>query len=498
MRVFAAIRKNLYLILLFAGIFIIMLMSPLNGDDWYFLNLHTLNPSELWEQVTIQWTTLNGRVLGNISAILFSGLPLIRELTKTVFVFLTIWVMNRLIFTEVNSKICPVWVSACLTTALIYLMPRELFRQTYNWMSGFFNYVPGSLLVFLYFWLIRDFWAGKSLSNRWRTAFLAALLGFCTQLFMENLTIYMVCISIVLTVWYGIQQKKINAIMLCHLLGSIGGAALMFLSPAYRRVSAGEDSYRTMNLTLQGLLEMMEENYINVTWYTFRGYLLILTLLVLLVLILLVRIPIFHSAWMRYLWMGILTAVPVYAWLTRRVFHIVLTDITSLIFWVDASVWIVFWGFMFVVFQRIFSSPARRRFAVVIWLGIPFVSGPLFFVQPIGPRCFYFTYLLLTATILLLLAELLSVISYSEAVRVFLRFVSVFAVLALFVVYFRISSNNFATYQKRVSIVEESVKAGETVIILPKFPQPEFIHETDPQKMSYIYRDYGQITILEK
>ena len=37
------------------------------------------------------------------------------------------------------------------------------------------------------------------------------------------------------------------------------------------------------------------------------------------------------------------------------------------------------------------------------------------------------------------------------------------------------------------------------MIILPQYPYPEFVHDTDPQKMEYIYRDtYGSLTFLEQ
>ena len=483
--------------MLSAAIFLIMLMTPLCGDDWYFLTLHTLNPGELIERVGIQWNTINGRVLGNIGAVIFSGLPVLREAFKAAVVSGTILILRRLIFSEVKPVTCPNWCQLLLTASLIYLMPRELFRQTYNWMSGFLNYVPGTLLVLGYFFLIRAHLEGGTIPSRWYFLPLVFICGFCTQLFSENLTIYTLCVSAGLVVWYFVEHRKCSAMMLAHLLGSIGGAAVMFFSPVYRRVSGGEDAYRTMKLSLKGLLEILEQNYSEVVWNTFRGYLPVLFLFMVCALILLARKEGLRSP-VRFVWMAAVSVGSVYGWLSQDIFHIRPDRLDFLIFWLDAGCWLIFWVAAGMVFRFAAGSRFRRRLGLLLWLGLPFLVGPMFFVQPLGPRCFYFAYIILVAAALLLFAEAVSGTNFSKPRQRLFRFGVVSLAAVVFAVYFYISLDNFIVYRQRLSIAEQSVKAGQTEIVLPKFPKPEYIHETDPSKMAYYYEDYGELTFVEK
>ena len=394
MKLVSIFRKHADKLILFFAIFILMIMTPLNGDDWFFSTRHTLQPAALWEQLVIQWTTLNGRVLGNISAIFFSGLPFLRELCKTGIVFGTVMVLNRLIFPQKEMTAFPRWFFTALTSCMIYLMPRTLFRQTYNWMSGFFNYVPGTLLILIYFYLIRDHFKGKILSLPSGNLPLIFILGFAAQLFSENLTIYALCISFGLVVWYLLEHKKCHIAMIVHLLGSISGAAVMFLSPNYRRISEGQDAYRTMEFSFEGLLEIFEENYSGVVRYTFRDYSPILLLLSGCALILLSKTKRLPSL-LRWLWMTAIAITPVYTWLTENVFHISVNSLDSLIFWIDAGVWLVFWCSMGFTLAVGIHCRFRQRLGLLLWTGIPLVAAPLLFVKPTGPRCFYFVYILL-------------------------------------------------------------------------------------------------------
>ena len=67
-------------------------------------------------------------------------------------------------------------------------------------------------------------------------------------------------------------------------------------------------------------------------------------------------------------------------------------------------------------------------------------------------------------------------------------FAGVFLAGARLLFYLQISLPNHETYQTRVESAREQVQAGKTEVVLPVYPYPDFVHDTDPQKMDYIYR----------
>lgn len=477
----------------FLAIFALMAMTPLTGDDWCFLSLHTADLGELAARSAEQWHNLNGRVLGNLCAILFSGLDFFRELVKAAIVFLTILMMNKLVFYRLGSSL---W-TGLLIGAAIYAMPKEMYRQTYNWMAGFFNYVPVMLLVLLYLWIIRGFLEGGAVPNTVLSVPGALILGICSQLFVENLTIYLAVASISLVLWYFFSRRKLNLTMAAYAAGCIVGALIMFQSPVYGKVAAEEDGYRTMNTGFWGMMEMFAENYETVIQYTFREYLPLWALAAIFACILLSKARRMHPA-LRYLLMGILCAGPVYGWMTEEVLAKPRNNIWESAIWLDLFMWVLFGLALLLTLLTAINNLFRKRLGLIFLWSIPLSSGPLLVVQPIGPRCFYLTYLCLIGTLFVLFAEVVDWENLDRAKEGLLRFAALFLAGAGLLFYFQISYANHETYAFRVESARQQVLSGSTEVILPKYPYPDFVHDTDPQKMEYIYREYGAITFLEQ
>ena len=470
----------------FAAILWLMLLTPLTGDDWCFLSLHTTNPGALAARIAEQWHNLNGRVIGNICAILFSGLDFPRELCKAAVVFFTVLLMNRLIFRRLPAPAGQVW-TGLLIGAAVYMMPKEMYRQTFNWMAGFFNYVPVMLLILLYLWLIRGFLEGGSIPNTPFSVLGAAVLGVCSQLFVENLTIYAVILSFAVLVWYWFSRRKLNLTLAVYAAGAVCGALIMFRSPVYGRISADEDGYRTMNLGLTGMLRIMGENYETVIQYTFRSCLPQLAVMAALACVLLARNRRMHP-WARYLLMGAVCAGPVYGWATEEVLAQPRNSAWDSALWLDLAVWVLFGAALLLTLLTSVQDLYRRRLGLVLLWSVPLSAGPLLFVQPIGPRCFYLTYLCEIGVLFLLLAEAVNWEETDRAKTGLIRFAGVFLAGAGLLFYLQISLPNHETYQTRVESAREQVQAGKTEVVLPVYPYPDFVHDTDPQKMDYIYR----------
>ena len=197
--------------------------------------------------------------------------------------------------------------------------------------------------------------------------------------------------------------------------------------------------------------------------------------------------------------MGCACLGPVYGFMTNEVLAKPRNNIFKSAIWLDLAVWVLFGVSILLTLLTSMESVCRRRLGLVFLWGIPLSAGPLLFVQPIGPRCFYLTYICLLGVLFVLFAETVNWEALDKAKVGLLRFAALFLAGAGFLFYFQVSFANHETFAARTESAREQVTSGDTVIILPQYPYPEFVHDTDPQKMEYIYRDtYGSLTFLEQ
>ena len=95
------------------------------------------------------------------------------------------------------------------------------------------------------FWLLRNVFEGRDVPNSLPRAGAVFLLGFVSQFFIENDTLYALWAGVVLAVWYRLSRKSWSAPVLAFLLGTALGALLLFLSPSYGLIWGRGGAYGT-------------------------------------------------------------------------------------------------------------------------------------------------------------------------------------------------------------------------------------------------------------
>lgn len=222
---------------------------PYTHDDWDW------GISNGIEQLL--YATLNSRYVGNFFAVVMTRSQLLKVLIMGVGYFIIPYGLATFAAqdkkeNQQEQKLC----AFLLCNVMLFMLPHEIWRQTYSWVAGFANYVVSA--VFLMVW-IREIRLVFSQHSEKRTACLWELLlcfaaSFMLQMFLENLAIYTVLLGAFLCGVLLVRDKKIplkNALML---LGAVLGLFVMFSSRIYTSLwSTGEavSGYRSLSVGTQ-------------------------------------------------------------------------------------------------------------------------------------------------------------------------------------------------------------------------------------------------------
>lgn len=452
----------LCLAVLFVGLLLLCWLFPLTGDDWFreALGASIHSPADLFREVAFRWSTVNGRIAGNLLAYTAGSRPLLRELMRALFTLALIALLAR-------TAGLDGWRGLLVCAAGALVLPREMFCQIYPWAAGFFNYVPPVVLLLACLALARPVLDGEPLPEGLMRSAVFLLLGFCQQLFVENDTLFALWAALVLLVWYRWEQRRWSPCLLALLLGCVLGAALLFASPSYRLIAAEGGAYRSgLGEGLAGLLSMARTNLPEVVWCSILICPVLYWSLTLFALLL----------WLREdrPWPDRLLAAALFlscGWLDQGTAAPMLA----------AALW---WLFLTAALCRWLPGRAFRARALFLWLGAPVAAGPLLFVDPIGPRCLFLSYVLMLAVAGVMLRAL-----EPERLAPYLTGPGAIALTgAVFCFYLTVFLPLHRLEVQREQILLQALEEGAPQAVLPPYDHSGWLWDADSaSKMEQFY-----------
>lgn len=203
------------------------------------------------------YATLNARYVGNFFAVVMTRSELLKTLIMGIGGFLIPYGLAVYAEQAPGEDSRERKLSAfLLCNVLMFLLPREIWRQTYAWVAGFANYSVSA--VFLLVWVreIRETFSRQSpdRGTGWWELVLCFASSILVQMFLENLAIYTVLLGAFLCGVHFVRNKKIPLKSILMLLGAIIGLIIMFSSRIYGSLwSTGEavDGYRSLSVGTQ-------------------------------------------------------------------------------------------------------------------------------------------------------------------------------------------------------------------------------------------------------
>lgn len=452
------------LAVLFVLLFLLCRLFPVTGDDWFRealgASIHT--PAGLLREVAVRWATINGRVLGNVLAYTAGSRPLVRDTMRALITLLLIDLLARTARLEG-------WQGVLLCAAGVLAVPREMFAQIYPWSAGFFNYVPPVVMLLACLVLIRAVPESGRMEESPARGTALFLLGFGQQLFIENNTLCALCISLALTVWYRLERRRISPCLLAFFLGCVLGAGLLFASPSYRLIGGTDGAYQSgLGGGLAGLISAAQANLPEVVRYFILDCPILyfgLTFLAVKLAMQLGR----RASWIDWLLLAVLILGVMAMYLGR------LGVMAAAVFWylaLAAAVW------------RWLPERASRAEALFLWVSAAAAAGPLLFVNPIGPRCLFLSYVLMLA----LAGILFRALERCPMPAVASGVVAVLTAAAVFAFYAHVYLPLHRTERVRTELLAAAVAAGEQEAVLPAYDHGGYLWDADnAEKMEQFY-----------
>lgn len=443
------------LLLLFT---ILLFHFPPTGDDWILIGKEYDVSDHVGRQLQ-NWQSQNGRILGNL---FFTVLvhPVPRLISKMLALAGFLFAAYRL-----HPKYRP--ESAMLLLSVLLFLPIEMLREVWVWNAGFFNYVPPVVILSL----LLVVWKKEQPTACTRVLLFFGTLASC--LFLENITVYLLAVGLVLPVYIARKHRRRIKSALAVCFGSIAGAALMFSSPSYLRVADASDPYRTAGVGLTGILATAAENWTEsfVPYLLGKNHFLVGLFLVIATTAVLtgknkkVRIP------CAVLWItGI--AMSVFGTMELPPPPVV-----------TVSIHLCFYAALWLLGRRMLSGSSLGLYSFLL-LSVPVLLAPLLAVQPVGARNFFAPTIFLTLAATLLLRGL-PPLSKRRSLIVPVGLLLIF--IARWSVLYPVYADNFRVHRMRVELAEQAVRTGETAVAMPPFPHPDHVHGHDPSKMGFTY-----------
>ena len=453
---------------LFLALLALCGLFPLTGDDWFReeLGRRLTGPTDLLETVLAGWRTYNGRILGNLLAYAAGSRRLLRELLRAAFLFGTVRLAAG------HGGFRTVW-GTLLTAAALLALPRDMFAQIYPWAAGFFNYVPPAALALAALRLLGDLFAERPVPGGVPRAAAVFLLGLCGALFVEHVTLYGVWAGAVLLVWSwrrGIASAPVAAFC----AGTLLGAILLFLSPSYGLIwgggaySAGlwANAGENLPVVVSGLISRCPVLYLTLTalglaWFAASRRTGPDRLLAVLLAL---GCGCFILCGLRGRWTG--------------------GEALAAVLW-GAALWAGCWRWL---------PKGERRNRALFFLASAGVGAlPLLAVSPIGPRCLYWSYVCLTIAA----GNLLSALPLGLLPRRPVRGAALGLAAGVLAFYLALFLPIHALEGERLAALEEAVAQGRREVVLPAYPNGEYLWEGDTDKIGsrFYIQEPGDLSI---
>ena len=462
--------------------FLLCRLFPYTGDDW------TWGGPIGIERLHVFFRDYGGRYLGYLIVLVLTRSVWLRALAMAVIYTGTCILIEK--------NVCHS-LSFYISLFFFLAMPKLVLRQAVVWTSGFSNYGFATFFSLLFaLYALSRFKEPEANRNRYQNAFSALLLfllGLCNSLILENMTLYMVCMSVLVLLACRKQHQTWDIPTSFHLVGTLLGALLMFSNSAYHNILAGSDTYSYRQISTSSITQRIIDNWHIIYQEGFLNNLLLNTAFFV-VCFLCVAVLVFYRQ-------------PSAKVLTVLLFlfgSYIIWSFFSLLYVTDSrsdQLTAIEGLFSFVALLSLFSfiwlAATKPSFTdknsisnEILYFTISFflMLAPLFPVFPIGSRCFYSSYIFLVV----LLCELVKTLDcYLTAkadtdqkrlipVRSLVKRSLIACTSVMYAILLLLFFSIFKVDAGRLSYIREQVASGETEIEIQHYPYESFLWNATP------------------
>ena len=413
-------KSKLFYLIIFIILLLICYFFPYTGDDWAWgTNIGV-------ERLLSGFKDYNGRYLGNLMVLLLTRSRILRAIIMSI----TLFVIPLLISRIVRNKQDRINKNIYLSTLLILLIPTSIFQQSISWTSGFCNYVFPIVFILTYLLINKEI-KSKKQNNNLKLSFICFILGFVSTLFIEHMTIYAIILAIFLVFYNFIIEKKFKTCNVSFLIGVLIGAAIMFSNGAYVNVLNSADTYRSVK-TSNPIFNIISSYFDTISNYLFTNNFILNIFISLVTLIIIYNALKQENQKYKRMFLKVF-AVFYISFIIYSLFNNFYSSLFGIYQkYVDGFVSILFLILSFIMVILTINNKEKRHELLFYMVSICLITGPLFFVTPVGPRCFFPVYIVFV----LYAITLTDYISFSDKLVFFMKVSIVIILLIYLFIYF--------------------------------------------------------------
>ena len=480
-------KANFQKILIFIILNIIALKFILIADDYIFANL---NFNNMWKFIfnnkgTNTWDIKNGRYLGNTIGVLlsmtykFSYLKYIRGIFMGSGIFLLILLCSKL--SNLNKNI-----SFIVSSLLLLYAPTSIYAQVYSWTSAYANYLIPTI-IFLSILLILDNTLNKNYEIQIKDILLICVLGVSCQLFMENITIYVLVFSLIIFSFSYFKKRNYIKITMPLFLSSLLGAIIMFSCKVYTQINR-TDTYRSVNInSLSEIVHTILLNGLSMSKFIVVDNIVLISIILVLCFFIIKK----NNYKNKFGGVYILSLI-LYMFFIKYIFDIKGIDISQfpkivrtikfLLDYIIAISVLGIVGYSLVVGVKDKDLKIKLGF---YYTSIIVVSMPLIIINPISTRCFFICYVFMSIICMKLMGY---VLKYKDINIKKINIISTILVIVILINKYYIFNNINQQFDEIITYTEEQmINKDVDTILLPKFKYQKYIHSDIAIFMGFLY-----------
>ena len=469
-------------VVFFAVAAYIAYQTPYCHDEWKW------GSPERIELMKRGFANYNGRYLGNILALIITRSKIAKTLIMAGGITWLLYVMEQNLTsssdTWKDNKKGNMFLLLC-SVLMLCTLPKTLYAQSFGWPAAFVNFVPPVILFLIYYNWTEPLFEGKDGTGLYShfQLLMALPLGIATQLFCEHITVFVVIYGagVLLLTW--IQKRKIYGMHTVYFIGTLIGAAIMFSNGAYHRAATNPNGYKHIKISLLSMYQQLSDTILD-NLFLNNWILNVLLAAILTYFIMKSGRKTFWNAALMLILCGFSVYSiwnrlnPEWIFMGSETLNHIIRIFLSFLYFIN-------------VLLCIWKNVSGGKTSCALYLFSAIAAAPLLVANPIGPRCFFISYILESLALLKLVRYVLE----RETVDFYYPILGIlFSVIVLGFIYARMFSMIGAADNRRQEIIEEAAQKDEREIILPVLPYAGYCWITIPQNEEwekYFKQFYG-------
>ena len=442
-------------------IFIMFYFSPKRLDDL------TWGGSVGLERLSQWFRGYNGRYTGNIIVIIMTRLPaFIRasvELALTAGLIYVVYLLldKDALFTSVFGL-------------LVLIMKPGMLNQSLSWISGFSNFFTSAIYA-LVIMLIGKRYVIYQENMPLFIRILTILLVFFGQLILENISLFVIFLSFLYLLFYYFKKRKFSWFLFLMFITACLSFVIMFSNKAYQNAIAGNDeTYKRISIS-GGIMNMIKD-----MWFIYKtkfvhmwiaDHYLLNTALGITVAARNHYVLKSHSKWkyVCFLYPGLFFLIYIIAGSCNTyIRYDVLGGEKT-----DALIYTGYYLYLFASAVFVNQKMKINKINSVLLFSQIVLAGPLILASPINDRCFFFTYMMFTLSLIFFIKDLMAIrqISVSENTLRVLTGWTLTGVLFITILINSTQALSWKIDRLRTQIISEAIALKQEKIYIPEVPR---------------------------